>query len=110
MNEVKADVDLEEVSSATQSSHKEYKTMRKSWQFTVNYLVLSTSVLGVSGGNGIKDILQVGNSFTLRFKGRSASDSTGVGGTAILKSCTMSAPVNGVVRGVFTFVGNGALT
>lgn len=110
VNEVKSDVDLQEISSSSQSSFKEYKPMRKGWQFTVNYLMLSTSALGVSGGNGIKDILQVGTTYSLYFKTRGASNTNGVGGNAILKTCVINAAVNGLVKGVFTFVGNGTLS
>ena len=111
VNRVKTDVDLEEVSSATQATWKEYKTMRKGWSFTVNYLVLTGSVLGQSS-TGIRDVLQVGNSFSLIFKnrGNSTTDSTGVSGTGILKTCDIQAAVNGLVTGTFTFTGTGSLT
>lgn len=107
-NEVKSDVDLQEVSSASQGTWKEYKTMRKGWSITVNYLMLSNAVLG--NGSGLRDVLEVGNSFTLHFKSRGASDSTGLSGTAILKTCDIKAVRGNLVTGTFQFVGSGALS
>lgn len=107
-NEVKSEAELQEVSSSSQSTWKEYKTMRKGWSITVNYLMLSSAVLG--NGSGLKDVLEVGNSFTLHFKSRGASDSTGLSGTAILKTCDIKATRGNLVTGAFQFVGTGALS
>jgi hypothetical protein len=64
----------------------------------------------VSGGNGVRDLLQAGNSFTLKFKQRGAADSAGVSGTFILKTVKITAQRGALVQGSFQFVLNGELS
>ena len=107
-NEVKSEAELQEVSSSSQSTWKEYKSRRKGWSINVNYLMLSNAVLG--NGGGLKDVLQVGTSFSLHFKSRGSADSAGLSGTAILKTCDIKAARGNLVTGAFQFVGTGALS
>lgn len=111
-NSLKGDVELDEISSPDQADAqwKRYDVGRKSASINVGYLVLSTSALGVSGGSGIKDILQMGNVFTLVFKGRGTGGDTGVTGSYILKSVDIQATRGNLVTGSFQFVLNGALS
>jgi hypothetical protein len=69
-----------------------------------------TSALGVSGGNGVRDLLQAGNSFTLKFKLRNAADANGVSGTFILKTVKITSQRGALVQGSFQFVLSGSLT
>lgn len=109
-NEVQTDCDTIEVSSPMQGSWETFITGRKKWSVTVSYLVVDDSVLGISGGTGVRDLLQVGNTFTLHFKNRSSNDSSGVSGTAILKTVKINAVRGNLATGSFQFLGTGALT
>ena len=110
-NDVQTNVDLIEIASSDTSVWKQYITGRKEATITVGYLVVAdTSALGVSGGNGVRDLLQVGNSFTLKFKKRSAADSAGVSGTFILKTAKVTSQRGALVQGSFQFVLSGALS
>lgn len=110
-NDVQTNVDLIEIASSDTSVWKQYITGRKEATITVGYLVVAdTSALGVSGGNGVRDLLQVGNSFTLKFKKRSAADSAGVSGTFILKTAKVTSQRGALVQGSFQFVLSGSLS
>lgn len=96
-------VDLVEIGSPLSSGHwKQYIKKRKTWSVTVNYLVLQYS--------GVRDLLKVGDSYTLKIRGRNSSDSTGVSGTAILKTCRITAQRGNLVQGTFQFQGNSSLS
>ena len=75
----------------------------------MGYLVGATSAF-TGTGTGIRDLLQVGNTFTLKFKSRNASDSDGVSGTFILKTAKITAQRGALVQGSFQFVLSGALS
>lgn len=98
-NEAQAEVGLIERSSAKNTEWRHYTTDRKGWTMTTNYLVLS--------GSGVRDLLKVGNEYTLVFKER---DSEGVSGSAILQTCKITSTIGNLVQGTFQFVGNGPLT
>ena len=59
--------------------------------------------------SGVKDVLNVGTTYTLAFKERGAADSAGVSGSAILTTCKISAIRGNLVTGSFVFQGTGAL-
>ena len=110
-NDVQVSADLIEISSPDTGVWRQYVTGRKEATITTGYLVTAaTSALGVSGGNGVRDLLQVGNSFTLKFKLRGAADSNGVSGTFILKTVKITAQRGALVQGSFQFVLTGALS
>lgn len=109
-NDIQVDADLIEISSPATGDWKQYITGRKSCSLTVGYLVMADSALGVSGSNGVRDLLQVGNSFTLHFKSRGATDANGVSGTFILKTAKITAQRGALVQGSFQFVLTGALS
>lgn len=109
-NSAQTDTDLQEKASATSGKWKSYLTYRNSGAISVGYLVMAdTSALGVSGGNGVKDLLQAGKEFTLVFKKRGGENSAGVQGTYILKTVRIDAQFGNLVQGAFHFVLNGAL-
>ena len=101
-NEIQAGADLIEISSPTSGQWKEYIAGRKNWSINVSYLVLAY--------NGVRELLNVGTTYTLKFRGRNQSDSTGVTGTAILKTCKITATKGNLVQGSFTFQGTSSLT
>lgn len=110
-NDVQVSADLIEISSPNTGAWRQYVTGRKEATITTGYLVTAaTSALGVSGGNGVRDLLQAGNSFTLKFKLRDAADSNGVSGTFILKTVKITAQRGALVQGSFQFVLSGALS
>lgn len=110
-NEIQTECDLQEVSSPGDGDWKHYIKGRKSGSIQVGYLVVAdTSAVGVSGGNGVRDLLLPGTSFTLVFKKRGANDSAGVSGSYILKTCKINSVIGNLVTGSFHFVLNGALT
>ena len=110
-NDVQVDAELIEVSSPLTGLWEYYITGRKSGSISVSYLVVGdSSAIGVSGGNGVRDLLQAGNSFTLKFKQRGAADSAGVSGTFILETVKITAQRGALVQGSFQFKLNGELS
>lgn len=110
-NDAETDADMLEVSSQQTAKWKHYISGRIGGAFNVAYLVVGdSSAIGVSGGNGVRDLLQAGNSFTLKFKQRGAADSAGVSGTFILKTVKITAQRGALVQGSFQFVLNGELS
>ena len=109
-NDLQVGGDTIEKSSATDSEWTHVVPGRKSWSINVSYLLLDSSVLGISGGTGVRDVLQVNNSFTLHIKKRGANNSAGVTGTAVLTMCRISAIQGNLATGTFTFTGDGPLT
>lgn len=107
-NEIESDGEMIEVSSATEKDWKHYIGGRKSWSFSTGYLVLSSSALSVSGGSGLKDLLQVDSAYDIIVQNRTLS-SDKVSGRAILKQCKISAVRGSLVSGSFSFVGDGPL-
>lgn len=101
-NEIQSGAELIEISSPTSGQWKEYIAGRKNWSINVSYLVLAY--------NGVRDLLNVGTTYTLKFRGRNSSDATGVQGTAILKSCKITATKGNIVQGSFQFTGTGTLS
>ena len=101
-NEIQSGAELIEISSPTSGQWKEYIAGRKNWSINVSYLVLAY--------NGVRDLLNVGTTYTLKFRGRNSSDATGVQGTAILKSCKITATKGNIVQGSFHFTGTGTLS
>ena len=109
-NGIKVSGDLEDVSAPGDGEWKHYKPGRKGGSITIGYLVLADSALGVSGGSGIKDVLQVNELFTLKFKGRNSGGDPGVVGSFYLQECDIQATRGNLVTGTFRFILNGALT
>ena len=107
-NEIQTDCDVIEISDATDGVWKHYITGRKSWSINVSFLVGSTSVIGTAQP-GLRDMLCVGNTYTLKFVKRGTTGE-GVTGTAILKTCKITASRGNLCTGSFQFVGSGSLT
>ena len=111
-NEIQVESELIEIASATQGSFREYLTGRKQWQVTVNYLLMYASyqVIRTYPDAHLTDVFLVGNSYTLKFTNRVGTLPVTLKGTAILRTCKITATRGNLIQGTFTFVGNGALS
>lgn len=111
-NELGTSCDLEEKAApgTGNGAWKYFTPMKKEGSINVDLLVLSSSALGVSGGTGVRDLLEAGKTFNLVFKERNAADSAGVSGEYYLKSVKINSVRGNLVRGTFQFVLNGPLT
>ena len=110
--EIQVDSELIEIASATQGAYREYLTGRKQWQVTVNYLVMSATYPEAKSypNAALTDPLFVGSQYTLKFMNRGVGyQPSGMTGTAILRTCKITATRGNLIQGTFTFVGNGAL-
>ena len=112
--EIQVESELIEIASATQGAYREYLTGRKQWQVTVNYLLkyATYQVMVTYPQSALTDALLVGNSYTLKFMNRANTFDQPIilKGTAILRTCKITATRGNLIQGTFTFVGNGALT
>lgn len=99
---IECECDTEEVCSPTSGQWKEYVASYKSWQVDVSYLLPAV--------DNINELLNVGTTYTLSIEPR-----TGVGtanpltGSALLTSCKLNTPRNGLVTGSLRFLGSGPL-
>ena len=112
--EIQVESELIEIASATQGAYREYLTGRKQWQVTVNYLLkyATYQTMFTYPNASMTDALLVGNSYTLKFMNRASHYDMPITlkGTAILRTCKITATRGNLIQGTFTFVGNGALT
>ena len=101
-DELQVDCETIEIASATDQAWTHHISGRKSWSLTVGWLVLANT--------DVRKALLVGSSVTIKIKGRGESDSSGVSGSAILKTVKITATRGNLAQGSFAFVGNGPLT
>lgn len=101
-DELKVDCETIEIASATDQGWVHYLAGRKSWSLNVGWLLLANT--------DVRKALQVGSSVTIKFKGRGATDASGLSGSAIIKTCKITAVRGNIAQGSFAFVGNGPLT
>jgi len=101
-NEIQVDCETIEIASSTDQGWTHYLAGRKSWSLTVSWLLLANT--------DVRKALQVGSSVTIKFKGRGATDANGLSGSAIIRTCKISAVRGNIATGSFQFVGNGALS
>ena len=101
-DELQVDCETIEIASATDQAWEHVIAGRKSWSLTVGWLVLANT--------DVRKALLVGSSVTIKIKGRGESDSSGVSGSAILKTVKITATRGNLAQGSFAFVGNGPLT
>ena len=111
---ISVDSELIEIASATQGTDRECIVGRKQWQVTVNYLLMYATYqeMFTYPNASMTDALLVGNSYTLKFKNRANhyDQPITLKGTAILRTCKITATRGNLIQGTFTFVGNGALS
>lgn len=101
-DELKVDCKTIEIASASDQGWAHYIVGRKSWSLNVGWLLLANT--------DVRKALQVGTSVTIKFKGRGATDASGLSGSAIIKTCKITAVRGNIAQGSFAFVGNGPLT
>ena len=97
------EVDCEEIetSSSVNGAWKTFLAGRKEWSVTTSFLVTAV--------NDIKKCLNVGTSYTLNFCENTTNYPVKLTGTAILKTCRITATKGNLCTGSFQFVGNGEL-
>lgn len=100
-DEIQVESDTIEVASATDQEWTHYISGRKSWSLTVGWLVLANQ--------DVRKMLLAGSVVTIKIKGRGESDSSGVTGSAILRTVKVTATRGNLAQGSFAFVGNGPL-
>lgn len=101
-DELKVDCETIKIASATNQDWEHIIAGRKSWSLNVSWLVLANT--------DVRKALQVGSTVTIKFKGRNATDANGLQGSAIIKTCKITAIRGNLAQGSFTFAGNGPLT
>lgn len=100
-HEIQHEGDMQEVSSPSSGSAKEYIPGRTGWIINTNYLVLQNSQ--------VRDILMVNQRFKLSFCPRNAQAS-GVSGFAYMKVCKITSTRGNLIQGTFQFLGDGELS
>ena len=98
---IKSQCGVIEKASSTQQNWVEVVAGRNSWSLTVRYLVLS--------GSQVKDVLKVGQTFTITMQ-EYGSSTNKVTGTALLSAVDAEYPTGNLAQGTFTLTGSGALT
>lgn len=87
-----------EKASSTQQDWEEHIAGRKSWNLTVNYLVLSSAK--------VNDLLYVGQTFDVRMN---IGETTYLVGTAIMNQVKQTATIGNLAQGSFSLKGSGPL-
>lgn len=98
-----------EVSSSTLSEWKNYIYGRKSWTVSVSTLTLHEGAFGTTGGSGVTDLLNVGNTFAISFYDTRYPNRM-LTGNALLETAEISASKGNLAKGVFKFKGAGELS
>ena len=101
-DELQVDCETIEIASATDQAWTHYISGRKSWSLTVGWLVLANT--------DVRKALTVGSSVTIKIKGRNATNANSLSGSAIIRTCKITAIEGNLANGSFAFVGNGPLT
>ena len=101
-DELQVDCETIEIASATDQGWTHHISGRKSWSLTVGWLLLANT--------DVRKALLVGSSVTIKIKGRGDTDANGLQGSAIIKTCKITAIRGNLAQGSFSFVGNGPLT
>jgi predicted secreted protein len=98
-NEIQTDCEMIEITNMTSAQWRQFVAGRKQWTVSTGFLVLA--------GADIKKLLNVGTTYTLRFRDRAGSNI--IEGQAILKTCKISATRGNLATGAFSFQGSGEL-
>lgn len=101
-SEINVSCDTIETASPTQGTWREYLANRKSWSVTVSFLILEDATVN------IRDVMKVGNSYTLIVRDRNSTYS--LTGSAICTQCKQTYTRGNIANGSFSFKGTGALT
>ena len=101
-DEIQVDSDTIEIASATDQAWTHYISGRKSWSLTVGWLVLANT--------DVRKVLLAGSVVTIKIKGRGDTDANGLSGSAIIRTCKITAVKGNLAQGSFQFVGTGPLS
>lgn len=99
-NSIGNEADMLEKASPSSGKYREFESGRIAWTVQVGKLISLVS--------NIKDVLQVGQSYTLAVKDQSGTSL--LTGTAICKSARIDANIENLCTGSFVFQGSGPLT
>lgn len=100
-DELQVECETIEIASSTDQGWTHYLAGRKSWSLTVGWLLLATT--------DVRKALTVGSTVTIKFKGRNDTDANGLSGSAIIRTCKITAVKGNLAQGSFQFVGTGPL-
>ena len=100
-DEIQVDSETIEIASETDQDWVHLLAGRKSWSLNVGWLVLANQ--------DVRKVLLAGSAVTIKIKARGESDSSGLQGSAILKTVKVTAVRGNLATGSFAFVGNGPL-
>ena len=101
-DELQVDCEIIKIASSTDQGWTHYLAGRKSWSLTVGWLLLATT--------DVRKALTVGSTVTIKFKGRNDTDANGLSGSAIIRTCKITAVKGNLAQGSFQFVGTGPLS
>lgn len=101
-DELQVECETIEIASSTDQGWTHYLAGRKSWSLTVGWLLLATT--------DVRKALTVGSTVTIKFKGRNDTDANGLSGSAIIRTCKITAVKGNLAQGSFQFVGTGPLS
>ena len=101
-DELQVECETIEIASSTDQGWTHYLAGRKSWSLTVGWLLLATT--------DVRNALTVGSQVTIKFKGRNDTDANGLSGSAIIRTCKITAVKGNLAQGSFQFVGTGPLS
>ena len=101
-DEIQVDSETIEIASATDQDWVHLIAARKSWSLTVGWLVMANQ--------DVRKLLLAGSVVTIKIKGRGDTDANGLSGSAIIRTCKITATRGNLAQGSFAFVGNGPLT
>lgn len=99
-NEISSHANKIEIASATQQDWEDFIAGRKSWNFSVAFLLLTESQM--------QDLLKTGNIFSIQVKGATAG--VLLTGSAMLTDAKYSMADGTLANGSFSFTGKGPLS
>lgn len=98
-DEIQVGCDTIEISDPTQGEWKMFINGRNEWSVTVGWLVTTNT--------DVQQLLNAGNTYTLKFRTTGTAYLTG---TAIMTNCKITSTRGSLVQGSFTFKGTGPLS
>lgn len=101
-NEIQSDCEMIEISNPSSGEWKQFMAGRKNWVIQTGFLLQAVT--------NIRQLLNIGTSYTIIVKDRNSTSGASVTGTAILKTCKITATIGNLVQGSFVFQGTGALS
>lgn len=97
-DEIQVECETVEISSPTTGTWKQYMAGRKSWSINTNWLIGATA--------DVAKLLNAGTTYTINIYGRGvSSDTKHLTGSAILRTCKITATKGTLCQGSFSFIG-----